>query len=232
MNFKDDVLKTLDIHLSSLQLEQFHQYFEFLVKYNQSVNLTSITDQEEVYYKHFFDSLSLTKCVDLSQVITLCDMGAGAGFPSIPVKIAFPHLQITIVDSLNKRILFLNELLQRLGLDCVRTVHDRIENFGKKNVNQFDLVTARALGPLPLILEMGLPITRIDGHFIAFKATSYQKELETAHSALNNLAGSIENVTTLELPKDYGFRALIRVKKNRHVSGYPRTYALMLKKPL
>jgi 16S rRNA (guanine527-N7)-methyltransferase len=232
MKFKEDVKTYLGIELNEHQMTQFQMYYEFLIQYNLSVNLTSITDQKEVYYKHFFDSLTLIKGFDLTKIDTLCDIGAGAGFPSIPLKIVFPHLNITIIDSLMKRIVFLEQLIKLLSIKEVSPIHNRIEVYAQEKSNYFDLVTARALGNMTLICEMGIPLVKIGGHFVAYKALSYTEEMHEAGNAIKVLGGVIESIDTLELPEMYGFRSLIRIKKDKHVNGFPRTYSQMQKKPL
>ncbi|MCF7931087.1 MAG: 16S rRNA (guanine(527)-N(7))-methyltransferase RsmG, partial [Acholeplasmataceae bacterium] len=167
MKFKEDISKELNIEITEEQATQFETYYQFLIEYNEITNLTRITEKEEVYYKHFYDSLTLVKSINFNEIESICDMGSGAGFPSIPLKIIYPHLQVTIVDSLNKRIIFLNKLVDKLGLVDIKLIHNRVEVFALDNQMEFDLVTARALGNLSLILEMGIPMTKIGGKFIA-----------------------------------------------------------------
>lgn len=231
--FKDDIKRYFDIDLSQKQLDQFDTYYKFLVEYNKVTNLTRITDQQEVYYKHFFDSLTLIDSVDLNQINSLCDMGAGAGFPSIPLKIIFPHLHITIIDSLGKRITFLNQLIEKLGLSHVFLVYDRIENYAKLNHNQFDLVTARALGKLSLILELGLPMNKVNGLFVAYKSKNYEQELNEASNAIDVLGGKLNKVVPLEIPNGYGDRVHIIIKKHQKSPlNYPRPFSAIKKKNL
>ena len=232
MAFKDDVKSNLGIQLTDVQLNQFNTYFNELITYNTHTNLTSITEEHEVYYKHFYDSLLLSKTIDFNQINQVCDMGSGAGFPSIPLKIVFPHLEITIIDSLNKRITFLNQLVENLELKQIHLHHDRIENYAINHQMAFDLVTARALGNLRLITEMGLPMTRIYGHFIAMKSAAYQEELTEATYAITKLGGKIDHIDEQALPYDYGNRANIDIVKIKHIKGYPRKFNIMTNKPL
>ncbi|BCR35315.1 16S rRNA (guanine(527)-N(7))-methyltransferase RsmG [Mariniplasma anaerobium] len=231
--FKDDIKYNLNIQISDKQLSQFETYYEFLIEYNQITNLTRITDREEVFYKHFYDSLTLVKSIDMTNVRNLCDMGAGAGFPSIPLKILFPNLKITIIDSLGKRITFLKQLLKKLQITDVSIVYDRIENFALSNSEIFDVVTARALGKLPLILELGLPMTKIDGCFVAYKSSQYIDEVDQSKQALKILGGQILNIVDIKLPYSHGDRSLIVIKKTRETpKTYPRSFALIKKKTL
>lgn len=231
--FKDDIKNELGIELSTDQLKQFDIYYNFLIEYNEITNLTRITDEEEVYYKHFYDSLTIVKSLDISKIMTLCDMGAGAGFPSIPLKIVFPHLHITIIDSLGKRIAFLKLLIEKLNLENVFLVYDRIENYAKNHHNSFDSVTARALGKLPLILELGLPMNKINSYFVAYKSKSYEEELNEASNALNLLGGKVIKVIPFEIPNAYGDRVHILIQKHKKSPLiYPRSFSAIKKKSL
>ncbi|MBN2300853.1 MAG: 16S rRNA (guanine(527)-N(7))-methyltransferase RsmG [Acholeplasmataceae bacterium] len=230
--FKDDIKDLLKTDITHEQLKQFDDYYQFLVAYNNITNLTRIIDQDEVFYKHFYDSLTLSNVIDFNSIQTVCDMGAGAGFPSIPLKIMYPHLKITIVDSLGKRITFLEHLIEKLNLTHVSLFHDRSENFAKTHQLSFDVVTARALGNLNLILEMGIPMVKKDGYFIAPKGQNYEIEVTEASKAVDLLGVKIINIKTFELPNSYGKRANILLKKIKHVNGYPRSYSQMINKPL
>jgi len=230
--FKEMVLENLGIDLSDDALKQFDRYYDALISFNKHTNLTRITQREDVDIKHFYDSLALVKTIDLSNVKTLCDMGAGAGFPSIPLKIAYPHLKVTIIDSLGKRITFLKQLIDTLDLKDVHLVYDRIENHAKSHQQTYDVVTARALGKLPLILEMGMPMVKKDGCFIAYKGSNYVDELIESKKALQILKGRLEVERSYELPDDKGGRVHLLIRKQNHVQGYPRSFAAMKKKPL
>ena len=231
--FKDDVKNELNIELSEQQLKQFDIYYKFLIEYNEITNLTRITDEEEVYYKHFYDSLTIVKSIDMHKINTLCDMGAGAGFPSIPLKIIYPHLKLTIIDSLGKRITFLKLLVEKLKLDHVFLVYDRIENYAKTHHDKFDLVTARALGKLPLILELGLPMTKMNSFFVAYKSKNYEEELSDSVNALSLLGGEVTKIIQFEIPNAFGDRVHILIKKHKKSPlMYPRSFSAIKKKSL
>lgn len=232
MSFEKDMMELLGISLTSSQIEQFSQYFEFLIEYNKITNLTRITEKDEVYYKHFYDSVTLINTLDFKNMVTLCDMGAGAGFPSIPLKIVFPHLKVTIIDSLGKRITFLKQLVERLGLHDVWINHDRNELFAVKHQQEYDVVTARALGQLSLILEMGIPMLKVGGFFIAPKGGNCDDEIKESENALHTLGGEIKKIIRFDLPHQFGQRTNILVQKVKHIKGYPRTFTQMSHKAL
>jgi 16S rRNA (guanine527-N7)-methyltransferase len=170
----NSLLSKIDITLSNRQLEQFDIYFKFLVEYNEVVNLTAITDEEEVYIKHFYDSILLSKVIDLNSIKSLCDVGAGAGFPSIPLKILYPELNVTIVDGLDKRIKFLTLLCQKLDIKGVNLVHGRAEDYAKTHRESFDIVTARAVARFNILNELCIPLVKVGGHFISLKGKNAQ----------------------------------------------------------
>lgn len=226
------LLKTeLNYDLTDAQLNQFKIYYDLLVSYNKHTNLTRITSLEDVYIKHFLDSALLTRLIDFKKLSTLVDMGAGAGFPSVPILILYPHLKVTIVESQIKRVTFLQELVKTLNLN-VDIVHDRVEVYALKTQKHFDVVTARALGELNIILEYGIPMLKEKGYFIAPKGSKYQEEIDAAKHALTILKSEVVKVETLELPNEQGFRANLLILKHTHVSGFPRAYQQMIKKPL
>ena len=231
MNF-NDLLKNIDIILSESQLEQFKTYFEFLVEYNENVNLTAITEEEEVYIKHFYDSLLLSKSIDLNNVKTLCDVGSGAGFPSIPLKIAFPHLEITIIDGLDKRITFLKQLASKLGLDGVNCVHGRAEEYARENREKFDVVTARAVARANILNELCIPLVKVGGHFVSMKGKNAEEEINEGNS-LKILNAKIVKQNEYFLPKEESKRVLILIKHfDKCPNKYPRAFAAIKKKPL
>jgi 16S rRNA (guanine527-N7)-methyltransferase len=232
MIFKEDVLKILFYDLSEEQLKKFDIYFNFLIEYNQITNLTRITEKSEVFYKHFFDSITLINKIDFNTIDTLCDMGSGAGFPGIPILILYPNIKLTIIDSLGKRIKFLEQLVVKLNLTNVEIINDRIEDYGRNNQLKFDLVTARALGSMPLILEMALPMMKINGIFVAFKSAKYKDEIKQSGQAMKLLGGKLKHVYESELPHDHGFRSYVVIEKTKHTQGFPRQFAQMIKKPL
>ncbi|MFS0865534.1 16S rRNA (guanine(527)-N(7))-methyltransferase RsmG [Fredinandcohnia sp. 179-A 10B2 NHS] len=219
------MLEEKGITLSSQQLEQFESYFRLLVEWNEKMNLTAITDKPEVYLKHFYDSISASFFYDFSQPKTICDVGAGAGFPSIPLKICFPHLHVSIVDSLQKRITFLNELSKELGLDNVMFYHDRAETFGQKQEvrESYDLVMARAVARLSVLSELCLPLVKVNGTFLAMKAASVKEELEDSQNAIKTLGGEVKNVHHFLLPLENSERNIVVIdKKKTTPRKYPR----------
>ena len=223
--------------LSSKQKEQFATYFNKLIEFNKKVNLTRITDKNEVYLKHFFDSI--TPLLEFSDLFkgekSLCDVGAGAGFPSLPIKILCPDLSITIVDSLGKRLKFLDELVSDLSLDKVTLVHSRAEDAGQnKNLREkFDLVTGRAVARMSVLSEYCLPLAKVDGYLVALKGPKAQDELADAKNAIEVLGGSVKEVKELMLPDTDDERTLIVVKKVKATpKKYPRQAGTPSRKPL
>lgn len=231
MNFKEDLRKHFGINLSAEQENKFEKYYKLLVEYNKHTNLTRIIEHQEVYYKHFYDSLTIMPFIkDFNK--SLCDMGSGAGFPSIPIKIIKENLNITIVDSSLKRINFLKELIKELDLKGIKLVHSRIEDFASSNLKKFDYVTARALGNARLISELGIPLLKIKGQFLMMKGSQGYEEIREAKNTLEVLESTVINKHLLELPYNYGERTIFVIEKNKHVNGYPRKYQEILKKPL
>ena len=226
------------IELTDQQMTQFAIYYEDLVATNEHVNLTAITDQKEVYLKHFYDSLTgaLAEPRLQTEALTLCDIGAGAGFPSLPLKIAFPQLKITIVDSLNKRIKFLADLVAKLGLTDVNLIHDRAETFSAKKSpyrESFDVVTARAVARLAVLSELCLPAAKVGGEFIAYKASAAKDELQKGGKAVKVLGGQVERTTKLTLPGTDEERNLIVIEKVAATpKRYPRRPGLPNKQPI
>lgn len=225
------------LKLSDKQKEQFATYYNKLIEFNKKVNLTRITDKNEVYLKHFFDSITpLLEFPDLFKgEKTLCDVGAGAGFPSLPIKILCPDLSITIVDSLGKRLKFLDELVNDLSLDKVTLVHSRAEDAGQnKDLREkFDLVTGRAVARMSVLSEYCLPLAQINGYLVALKGPKAQDELTEAKHAIEVLGGSVEEVKELTLPDTDDDRTLIVVKKIKATpKKYPRQAGTPNKKPL
>ncbi|MCT2535527.1 16S rRNA (guanine(527)-N(7))-methyltransferase RsmG [Aquibacillus koreensis] len=230
-----DMLKDKGIDLSEKQMHQFEQYLHTLVEWNEKMNLTAITDKEEVYLKHFFDSITAAFYYDFKQDMHLCDVGAGAGFPSIPLKICFPHIKVTIVDSLQKRITFLNHLANELELTGVSFYHDRAELFGKNDKfrEKFDVVTARAVARMSVLSELCLPLCKVNGNFIAMKGPNLKEELRDSTDALELLGGKVENVYTFELPEENGERNIAVIHKKRKTpKKFPRKPGVPNKTPL
>ena len=222
------------IELSETQKEQFQTYYQLLVEWNKKMNLTSITEEHDVYLKHFYDSITPSFYYDFDGELSICDVGAGAGFPSIPLKIVFPELKVTIVDSLNKRIQFLNHLAAELGLQDVSFVHDRAESYGKGAFREsYDIVTARAVARLTVLSELCLPLVKKGGQFIALKSSKGEEELQEANFAINILGGNVKETFSFELPEDAGERQMIVIDKRRQTSKkYPRKPGTPNKSPL
>lgn len=221
------------IILNEKQLEQYNRYWELLVEWNEKMNLTGITEKEDVYLKHFYDSLTLAFNFDMTDISTMCDVGSGAGFPGIPLKIAFPHLKLTIVDSLNKRIVFLNTVVSELGLTDVNPVHARAEEYIENNREKFDLSTARAVARLNMLAELCLPFVKLDGTFIAMKGASGTEELSEAAAGLKILGGKIREEIVMQLPEEESQRSIIIVDKVKATpKKYPRAFGQIKKRPL
>ncbi|WP_043934280.1 16S rRNA (guanine(527)-N(7))-methyltransferase RsmG [Bacillus sp. EB01] len=223
------------ITLSSLQLGQFETYYETLVEWNEKMNLTAITDKGEVFLKHFYDSLSAAFYYDFSRPLAICDVGAGAGFPSIPIKIAYPNLKLTIVDSLNKRISFLEHLAKQLNLEEVSFIHDRAETFGVKSEyrEQYDVVTARAVARLSVLSELCLPLVKPGGDFIAMKAAHAKEELHAAEKAISVLGGRTVESYSFSLPIEESERSIIVIRKEKPTpKKYPRKPGTPNKAPI
>jgi 16S rRNA (guanine527-N7)-methyltransferase len=230
-----EALKEKGIVLTDTQIAQFKTYFELLVEWNEKMNLTAITDLEGVYLKHFYDSISASFYFDFTKVTTVCDVGAGAGFPSIPIKICFPHLQVTIVDSLNKRITFLNHLSEQLKLEHVNFVHARAEEFGQnaKYREQFDVVTARAVARLSVLSELCVPLAKNGGYFVALKAAAGPDELKDAKKAIATLGVELKEEFSFLLPVEESERTLYVFDKVKNTpKKYPRKPGVPNKTPI
>ena len=234
MNIEEFINETkkLGIDITGEQLEKLEIYCNFLLEYNSHTNLTAIKNREEVYLKHFYDSLTLVKAIDLTSVDTLLDIGTGAGFPGMVLKIFFPNLQIYLVDSNNKKTKFLKELKNKLNVDKVEVINDRIENITSRFINSIDMVTARAVTNLPVLVELALPLVKVDKYFIAMKGNA-QDELENSEYAITYLGGKIEDVKEFVLPHDAGKRTLISIQKiKKSELNKLRPYEKIVKKPL
>ncbi|QTQ08104.1 16S rRNA (guanine(527)-N(7))-methyltransferase RsmG [Macrococcoides canis] len=227
-------LKEKGFELTDEQQKQFAIYYETLVEWNEKINLTAVTEKEDVYLKHFFDSITPSFYFDFDKVKSICDVGAGAGFPSIPLKILYPHLELTIVDSLNKRINFLNHLSAELNLTNCRFVHDRAETFGKGEYREsFDVVTARAVARLSVLSELCLPLVKKGGHFIALKGAQGEIEVEEGLFAISILGGAVVENHPLTLPEEESMRYILDIEKKRQTpKKYPRKPGTPNKEPL
>lgn len=232
MNFKEELLK-LNIELSDEASSRFDLYYKRLIAVNEVMNLTAITEEQEVYNKHFLDSLMIVKALDLNKEFTLCDVGSGAGFPSIPLSIISDNAKVTIIDALNKRIKFLNDLIIELGLKNVVALHERAEDFAKTKREFFDVTTARAVARLNILSELCLPLTKVGGYFIAMKGQGGNEEIKEATKGIEILGGHVEKVISLELPDNAGARDIIIIKKIKETpKKYPRAFAKIKERPL
>ena len=214
--------KILGIDLTEEKQQQLEQFYQLLITWNEKMNLTRITEKEEVYLKHFYDSLTLVKELDLTQELTLCDVGSGAGFPGIVLKIVFPNLKITLLDSLQKRVNYLNTIIEELGLENIKAIHQRAEEYAKEHREYYDIVTARAVANLKTLSELCIPMVKEQGIFIAMKANATE-ELKESEEIIKILGGKIENVESFLLPIEESCRTLITIRKLKKTNSmYPR----------
>ena len=231
--FYSAVKEKIGIELSDLQKKQYNRYYELVVEWNQKINLTGITEEEEFYTKHFFDSISLAFFKDYSNIESICDVGSGAGFPSIPLKILYPNLKVTIVDSLNKRIKFLNLVKDELGLTDCNFVHARAEEFGqnKEYRESFEIVTARAVARLNVLSELCLPLVKKNGYFLSLKAQKAEEETKEATNAIKILGGKLEKDLNFDIEGEE--RHILEIRKAKETPNkYPRKAGTPNKKPL
>lgn len=233
----ENELKELSIQLSEQQMEQFYKYYELLIEKNKVMNLTAITELEDVVSKHFVDSLSLIKAVgDIdSKEYSMIDVGTGAGFPGIPLKIAFPNLKITLLDSLNKRVKFLNDVIAELGLEDIKAVHGRAEDYGvdREYREQYDFCVSRAVANLSTLSEYCMPFVKVGGWFIPYKSGKIEQELVDAGNAIGVLSGKLCEVITFLLPGTDVERDLVKIEKVKVLNKkYPRKAGVASKEPL
>lgn len=228
-----DMLNEIGVNLTDEQVNQFLKYYEMLVEKNKVMNLTSITEFDEVIEKHFVDSLQIAQYVDLTQEVSIIDVGTGAGFPGIPLKIAFPEIKVILLDSLNKRINFLNEVIDELGLKKITALHGRAEDYGKNGTyrEQFDYCVSRAVANMSSLSEYCLPFVKVGGSFIPYKSGNIDEELEQAKKAVFLLGGKIEKVEKFALSEAQ--RSFVFIKKEKNTAKkYPRKAGLPTKEPL
>lgn len=228
-------LEKLNIHLNEKQVYQFMKYYEMLIETNKVMNLTAITDFDEVIDKHFVDSLALIQAIDLNKELKVIDVGTGAGFPGIPLKIAFPELDILLLDSLNKRIHFLDQVISELGLENIQTIHGRAEDFGKNPLyrEKFDLCVSRAVANLSTLSEYCVPFVKVDGYFISYKSGKVQEELYASRHAVDILGGKVEKCLNYALADTDMERSLVVIHKLKPTKkAYPRKAGKPSKEPL
>lgn len=216
-------LTKLNIEVTPEKLDQLKEYASFLLEYNQHTNLTAIRDINEVYLKHFYDSLTIVKAINLKEVNTLLDIGTGPGFPGMVLKIIYPHLQITLMDSNNKKISFLKALAQKLNLN-VEIIYGRAEEFIVNRREYYDVVTSRAVASLDILAELSIPYVKTNGLFVAMKS-NYQEELQATLPILKKLDSKVEKIEKFSLPKIEANRAIICIRKEKATNHkYPRNY--------
>ena len=224
-------IKELKIDLTKEQLKQLEIYYEFLETENKKYNLTAITEKEQVYLKHFYDSLTISKIITLNNQ-SLCDIGTGAGFPGIVLKIMFPNLKVTLIESNNKKCLFLNQVKEKLNLKNLEIINERAEIYSKNNRELFDIVTSRAVAPLKHLLEYSIPIVKVEGYYIAMKS-NVENETKNIENYYKKLNIQLENQIIFNLPKENSLRTLLLYKKtNKTNLIYPRKYTEIKKKDI
>lgn len=234
-NVLTEKVKELSIVLNDKQIQQFEQYYNILVEWNKVMNLTAITEYEEVVEKHFLDSLTIVNAIHVEKIETLIDVGTGAGFPGIPLKIAFPHLKVTLLDSLNKRIKFLNEVIDLLELNDIKATHGRAEDYAKQAEyrEQYDICVSRAVANLATLSEYCLPYVKVDGLFVPYKSGEIDEELKSSEKAVSILGGKVEEVVKFQLPGTDIGRSFVKIHKIKETKKkYPRKAGMPTKEPL
>lgn len=219
-------LKKINIEITKDQLAQLDRYYNLLVEWNQKLNLTSITKKEEVYLKHFYDSLTIVKAADLNKVNSLCDVGTGAGFPGIVLKIIFPNLNVILIDSLNKRINFLNEIIKKLELDNIKAVHTRMEDYSKENIEKFDIITSRAVAKIQVLSEISFQALKIGGQLVLLKGQC-EEEIAASREILKKINGKVKNIIKFQLPIENSNRTIVIIEK---VAETPNKYPRLMSK--
>lgn len=223
--------KKLDINISVDTLSKLDEYYHILVEENNKYNLTAITEESQVYLKHFYDSLSIVKIVDLKDQYLL-DIGTGAGFPGLVLKIVFPNLKIDLLDSTNKKCLFLQKVIDKLELKEINVINARAEEYAKNNREKYDIVTSRAVAPLKHLLEYSIPTLKVNGKFISLKS-NIEEEIKNINNYYNKLYLTNEEIIEFELPYEHSLRTLYKVTKNKETPKiYPRLYSQIKKKDI
>ena len=224
--------KKLGIEINDKQLKQLEKYYKLLIDWNEKINLTGITKKEDVYLKHFYDSLTMQKIVNLYNVETLCDVGTGAGFPGLVLKIMFPNLKITLLDALNKRINFLNDVIEKLELKDIETIHSRSEDYALKNREKFDVVTARAVASLPVLMELCVPLVKEQGYFIPLKANINEEKILSKNAISKLYLKEVDEIKFI-LPVEESNRCLVKyLKEKKTDKKYPRKFSEIKKRTL
>lgn len=224
-------VKELGLEITNEKLKQLEIYANFLREYNEHTNLTAITDIEDIYLKHFYDSLTLTKVIDLNTCKDLLDFGTGAGFPGMVIKIFFPSLKVTLLDSNNKKIKFLTELKDKIHVDNLELINTRVELLRNERLNYYDIVTARAVTNMPVLTELAMPLVKKDKYFIAMKGSNTE-EIKTSKNAISKMHGEIEEINTFLLSEESGMRNIIKIKKIKETTlNELRSYEKIIKKP-
>lgn len=222
-------LKKIGIDITDEQLDLLEKYYNLLIDWNEKINLTTITNHDDVYLKHFYDSLTLVKEIDFSKNVSLCDVGSGAGFPGIVLKIMFPIIKITLIDSLQKRVNYLNSIISDLGLKDIIAIHSRMEDYSRNHTEEFDYITARAVADLSIITEVSVRALKLNGHLVFMKANC-EEEIERFIPRAKKLGVVIENINRFELPMENSNRTLINITKiNKTDKLYPRRIDAIMK---
>lgn len=223
------------VELNDNQLSQFYTYYEMLIEWNEKINLTAITDFDEVLKKHFLDSIAIGRIISQGDSVSILDIGTGAGFPGIPIKIAFPNIDITLIDSLNKRVIFLNEVITALSLTKIEAIHGRAEDFAKKDLlrEKFDYCVSRAVANLSSLCEFCLPYVKIGGKFISYKSEKAKEELNASKNAISILGGGNVSCDEFSLPDTDFNRTFVIIEKVKDTPmKYPRKAGTPIKQPL
>lgn len=225
-------VKSLGLNPTKEILEKLDIYAKFLQEYNEHTNLTAITNLEDIYLKHFYDSLTLTKVIDLNTCKNLLDFGTGAGFPGMVLKIFIPELKVTLLDSNNKKIKFLTELQEKICVDNLELINTRVENIRKERLNSYDVITARAVANMPILTELAMPLIKNGGYFIALKGGN-KEEIAKSMPAIIKSHGEVIEIKTFSLPNEGGARNIVKIKKiNDTLPSELRPYEKIIKKPL
>ena len=214
-------LEKLNIFITQEQIDKLNRYYELLIEYNKVMNLTGITDLEQVYLKHFYDSLTIIKVINLKNYETLCDIGTGAGFPGLVLKIVFPHLKITLLDALEKRINFLNIVIEKLALENIEAIHARAEEYALNNRNTYDITTSRAVAHTSILLEYAIPMTKVNGYFIPLKGNMIE-EINEIDNAMKLLNAKLIRKEEFKLPVEQSTRTILLIEKEKDNLKYPR----------